>query len=70
MKFLIFKLSPLPIPTPFKPRYYPQDPVFKYPFLNLRDNISQSYSTTDKLLFYIFTFLNFLREVKKIKCLN
>ena len=30
MKFLIVESSPLPIPVPLRPKYSPQDPVFKY----------------------------------------
>ena len=69
VKFLIVEPSPLPILTPLQPKYSPQDPVFKYPSsLNVRDHVSQSYSTTGNIIvlyILIFKFLGRNREDKR-----
>ena len=49
MKFLIVEPSPFHILIPLGPKYSPQDHVFKYlslhSSLNVRDHVSQPYST-------------------------
>ena len=48
--------TPLPILIPLGPKYWPQDPVFKYPqpdsSPNVRDHVSQPYSTTVNIIVF------------------
>ena len=73
MKFLIVELSLLPIHIPFGPKYLPWDPVLNTlslcSSLNVRDHVSQPYSTTGNitvLYILIFKFLERSREDKSV----
>ena len=70
MKFLVVESSPITILIPLEPKYSHRDPIFKYLFslhsyLNVRDNVSQSYSTTSNIIvLYILIFKFFRRNGK------
>ena len=67
MKFLIVEPSPFSIRIPFGPKYPPQHPVFKclsqHSSLNVRDHVSQTYSTTgNNIVLYILILKDQVRE--------
>ena len=69
MKFIIMEPSPLII-IPIEPKYLTQDSVFNTLSLNssfnVRDHVSQPYSTNDGVTVYKFSFKN-LKVVENIK---
>jgi len=64
--------SPLPILTPLVPKNSAQDPVFKCPypaFLKVRDQVSQTDSTTGNIIvlyILIFKFIERNREDRSV----
>ena len=71
MKFLIVEFSPLPTLIPLGPKYLLQDPVSNalslQSSLNVKDHVSQPYSTTGNIIVLYILILKFLERSREDK---